>query len=152
MDEPVTALPSILQNALAPRRPEREGSRSRVLLCGSAMTFMGTLLAGNAPLRGRAGLELVVPTLDYQLAAQFWNVTDPALAIKVHAIVGGTPAYRREFVGDLRLLTPADLYAGVLLPGLGARARGRGPPGLSGRRRCPGLASPRRARGSSRRP
>jgi hypothetical protein len=55
------------------------------------MTFMGTLLAGNAPLRGGAGLELVVPTLDYQLAAQFWNVTDPVLAIKVHAIVGGTP-------------------------------------------------------------
>jgi uncharacterized protein len=98
-------LPSILQNAIAPRRAEREGSRSRLLLCGSAMTFMGTLLAGNAPLRGRAGLELVVPTLDYQLAAQFWNVTDPVLAIKVHAVVGGTPAYRREFARDD---TPAD--------------------------------------------
>jgi hypothetical protein len=94
------SLPSILQNALAPRRAEREGSRSRLLLCGSAMTFMGTLLAGNAPLRGRAGLELVVPTLDYQLAARFWNVTDAVLAIKVHAIVGGTPAYRREFARD----------------------------------------------------
>src|SRR5580704_14321926 len=47
------ALPSILQNAIAPRRPERERSRSRLLLCGSAMTFMGTLLAGSAPLRGR---------------------------------------------------------------------------------------------------
>ena len=99
------SLPSILQNALAPRRAQREGSRSRLLLCGSAMTFMGTLLAGNAPLRGRAGLELVVPTLDYQLAAQFWNVTDPVLAIKVHAIVGGTPAYRREFARDD---SPAD--------------------------------------------
>jgi hypothetical protein len=64
------------------------------------MTFMGTLLSGNAPLRGRAGLELVVPTLDYQLAAQFWGITDPELAIKVHAIVGGTPAYRREFARD----------------------------------------------------
>jgi uncharacterized protein len=99
------ALPSIFQNAIAPLRPEREASRSRLLLCGSAMTFMGTLLSGNAPLRGRAGLELVVPTLDYQLAAQFWNLTDPALAIKVHAIVGGTPAYRREFARDD---TPAD--------------------------------------------
>ena len=94
------ALPSILQNAIAPRRPEREGSRSRLLLCGSAMTFMGTLLSGSAPLRGRAGLELIVPTLDYQLAAQFWGITDPALAVKVHAIVGGTPAYRREFARD----------------------------------------------------
>jgi uncharacterized protein len=99
------ALPSILQNAIAPRRAERERSRSRLLLCGSAMTFMGTLLAGSAPLRGRAGLELIVPTLDYQLAAQFWNITDPVLAIKVHAVVGGTPAYRREFARDD---TPAD--------------------------------------------
>jgi hypothetical protein len=99
------ALPSILQNAIAPRRPERENSRSRLLLCGSAMTFTGTRLSGNAPLPGRAGLELVVPTLDYQLAAQFWGLTDPALAVKVHAIVGGTPAYRREFARDD---TPAD--------------------------------------------
>jgi uncharacterized protein len=95
-----SALPSILQNAISPLRPERENSQSRLLLCGSAMTFMGTLLSGNAPLRGRAGLELVVPTLDYQLAAQFWNITDPVLAVKVHAIVGGTPAYRREFARD----------------------------------------------------
>jgi AAA+ ATPase superfamily predicted ATPase len=93
-------LPSILQNAIAPLRRQREESRSRLLLCGSAMTFMGTLLSGNAPLRGRAGLELVVPTLDYQLAAQFWDITDPALAVRVHAIVGGTPAYRREFARD----------------------------------------------------
>jgi uncharacterized protein len=99
------ALPSILQNAIAPRRAEREGSRSRLLLCGSAMTFMGALLSGNAPLRGRAGLELVVPTLDYRLAARFWGVTDPVLAIKVHAVLGGTPAYRREFARDD---TPAD--------------------------------------------
>jgi uncharacterized protein len=106
-------LPSILQNAIAPRRAEREGSRSRLLLCGSVMTFMGTLLAGNAPLRGRAGLELVVPTLDYQLAAQFWNVTDPVLAIKVHAVVGGTPAptgHAGDFDGWIQrtVLNPAS--------------------------------------------
>lgn len=94
------SLPSIIQNALGPRRAERERSRTRLLLCGSALSSMGRLLAGSAPLRGRAGLELIVPTLDYRLAAEFWNVTDPVLAIKVHAIVGGTPAYRREFARD----------------------------------------------------
>ncbi len=93
-------LPSIIQNALAPLRPEREASRTSLLLCGSAMSFMGTLLSGNAPLRGRAGLELIVPTLDYRLAAEFWDIDDPATALKVHAIVGGTPAYRREFARD----------------------------------------------------
>ncbi|WP_280421703.1 AAA family ATPase [Nocardia carnea] len=91
------ALPSIIQSALAPRRAERRRSRARLLLCGSAMSFMGSLLAGTAPLRGRAGLELIVPTLDYRLAAEFWELDDPRLAFRVHAVVGGTPAYRREF-------------------------------------------------------
>ncbi|MFE0721085.1 ATP-binding protein [Streptomyces rochei] len=94
-------LPSIIQNALRPLREQRTASRTRLLLCGSALTFMGRLLSGNAPLRGRAGLELVVRSLDHQLAAQFWDITDPRLALQVHAIVGGTPAYRREFArGD----------------------------------------------------
>lgn len=62
---------------------------------------MGGLLSGNAPLRGRAGLELVVPTLDFRLAAEFWEITDPRTAMLTHAIVGGTPAYAREFTqGD----------------------------------------------------
>lgn len=64
-------IPSSIQNALAPLRAERDESRASLLLCGSAMSFMGRLLSGNAPLRGRAGLELVVPTLDHQLAAEF---------------------------------------------------------------------------------
>jgi AAA+ ATPase superfamily predicted ATPase len=93
-------LPSVVQTAFGPLREQRRESRTRLLLCGSAMSFMGGLLAGNAPLRGRAGLELVVHTLDHQLAAQFWGIGDPELAIRVHAIVGGTPAYRREFVED----------------------------------------------------
>lgn len=95
------ALPSIVQKALGPRRPQRMGSRSRLLLCGSAISFMGKLLSGAAPLRGRAGLDLSVPTFDYRLAAEFWGLDDWRLAVQVHAIVGGTPAYRREYVrGD----------------------------------------------------
>jgi uncharacterized protein len=94
------ALPSVIQQALTPGRPERTTSRTRLLLCGSAMSFMGRMLSGPAPLRGRAGLELRVAPLDYRLAAQFWNLDDPRLAVLVHAIVGGTPAYRREYVRD----------------------------------------------------
>ncbi|MGA4542591.1 AAA family ATPase [Uniformispora flossi] len=94
-------LPSIIQEAFRPLRDARAASRARVLLCGSALSFMGKLLSGSAPLRGRAGLELVVRTLDHQLAAEFWEITDPHLALRVNAIVGGTPAYRREFArGD----------------------------------------------------
>ena len=107
-------LPSIVQNALAPLRPERETSRTSLLLCGSAMSFMGRLLSGNAPLRGRAGLELVVPTLNHQLAAQFWGIDDAITALKVNAIVGGTPAYRREFARDDTPAGPDDFDDWVL--------------------------------------
>jgi uncharacterized protein len=99
-------LPSIIQEAFRPLREQRTSSRSRLLLCGSALSFMGKLLSGNAPLRGRAGLELIIRTLDHKLAAEFWEITDPRLAVQVNAIVGGTPAYRREFTrGD----TPANV-------------------------------------------
>ncbi|WP_067682196.1 AAA family ATPase [Nocardia miyunensis] len=94
-------LPSIIQEALRPLREQRTASRTRLLLCGSALSFMGRILSGSAPLRGRAGLELLVRPLDYRLAAEFWGITDPHLALRVNAIVGGTPAYRREFArGD----------------------------------------------------
>ena len=92
------ALPSILQNATRAAPARTENSRGRLLLCGSAMTFMGTLL-GSAPLRGRAGLELVVPTLDYQLSAEFWkSPTRPSRSRSMPS--WGTPPYRREFARD----------------------------------------------------
>ncbi len=94
------ALPSIIQRELGPGGSGRE-SAARLVLCGSAMSIMGGLLAGQAPLRGRAGLELVIQPFRYREAAEFWGIDDPRLAILVHAVVGGTPAYRYEFTqGD----------------------------------------------------
>lgn len=99
------ALPSIIQRELGPGGSGRD-SAARLLLCGSAMSVMGGLLSGRAPLRGRAGLELVVQPFSYQDAAEFWGITDQRLALLVHMVVGGTPAYRQEFIrGDV----PADL-------------------------------------------
>jgi AAA+ ATPase superfamily predicted ATPase len=95
-----SSLPSVLQRALDPRGYARRAG-SKLLLCGSAMSVMGRLLAGNAPLRGRASMELIVKPLGYRESARFWGIGDPRLAVLVHSIVGGTPAYRREFVaGD----------------------------------------------------
>lgn len=108
------ALPSIVQKALGPRRPQRTDSRARLVLCGSAMTFMGGLLSGSAPLRGRAGLDLTVSTFDFRAAAQFWEIDDPYLAMQVHAVVGGTPAYRREFVGGQAPPAADDFDAWVI--------------------------------------
>lgn len=102
-------LPSVIQAAFGPRREERLRSKTRLLLCGSAMSFMGGLLSGTAPLRGRAGLEMVVPTLDYRLAARFWGIEDPHVAVLLYAIVGGTPAYRDGAAGGRGPASAADL-------------------------------------------
>jgi hypothetical protein len=90
------------------REIDRAASAHRginLLLCGSAMSVMGRLLSGTAPLRGRATLEMVIRPFEYWLARQFWEVQDPRVAVLVHSIVGGTPAYRRFAASD----TPQSL-------------------------------------------
>src|SRR5437763_9425082 len=89
------ALPSYLQRALSPLGHAKERTRTRRILCGSALTTMSQLLAGGAPLRGRAQLELIVRPFGYRAAAEFWEVShDPELAFQLHALVGGAPAYK----------------------------------------------------------
>lgn len=95
------SLPSLMQRILDDQVWGGQERGTRFLLCGSAMAVMGALLAGNAPLRGRSALELLVAPFDYRTAARFWGIDDdPYLAVLVHSIVGGTPAYRSEFVAD----------------------------------------------------
>lgn len=108
------SLPSVIQAAFGPRRAERVGSQTRLLLCGSAMSFMGRLLSGTAPLRGRAALEMLVQTLDYRLAAQFWGIEDPGLAVQLYAVVGGTPAYRDGAAGGRGPASMAEFDAWVV--------------------------------------
>lgn len=89
------ALPSILQALLAPRGEAVRRWKTSLILCGSALTTMQGLLTASAPLRGRASLELFVHPFGYRDAARFWEVSSrPATAMRLHALVGGTPAYR----------------------------------------------------------
>lgn len=82
-------VPSVLQTKVS-----RPGG-PRVLICGSAMGAMRNLLAGTAPLRGRASLELVVRPFDFRTSAEFWGLGgDWESAARLHALVGGTPAFR----------------------------------------------------------
>jgi uncharacterized protein len=87
-------LGSLLQDLLAPRREAALRWRTRLILCGSALSTMQALLTGTAPLRGRAALELSLHPLEYREAAKFWGATDPAVAVRLHALVGGTAGYR----------------------------------------------------------
>lgn len=92
----VPQLASILQRTI-----DRSSSRSgRLILCGSALSIMSELLVGDAPLRGRAQLDIRINPFGYREAAEFWGLSDdPLTAFHVHAVLGGTPAYR-DFAGS----------------------------------------------------
>src|SRR5262249_50101747 len=105
------ALPSVIQAALSPLGRARQHSRARLILCGSAVTTMQALLSASAPLRGRAFLEMAVRPFGCRESASFWGVAgDPELAFRVHALVGGTPAYREMAGGPPERLADFDRW------------------------------------------
>ena len=80
----------------------------RLVLCGSALSVMTGLLSGQRALRGRIGTTVRVDPFDYREAAAYWGVAGSwQVAIRLHAIVGGTPGYR-DLLG---LDPPRDLAA-----------------------------------------
>jgi hypothetical protein len=101
-------LDSVLQRALAPGAAGRIESRTRLILCGSAMTVMGRVLSGTAPLRGRAGLDLRLSPFDFRVARELHGVDDRALAHRTYAVIGGVAAYAREMVEDDVPSAPGD--------------------------------------------
>lgn len=94
--------PSHLQAAFTPLGPARRTGGARLVLCGSAFGQMRRLVAADAPLRGRADVELVIRPFDYRTAAAYWGVSsNPDVAFRLHALVGGTPAYKEFAAGDV---------------------------------------------------
>ena len=89
-------LDSILQRAFGPRHAGRLGSRTRLVLCGSAISVMTKILSGTAPLRGRAGLDLRISPFDFRVARQLHGIDDLATALRTYAVIGGVAAYARE--------------------------------------------------------
>ncbi len=65
-----------------------------VIVCGSAMSVMTSILSGASPMRGRAGLDMPLASFDYRQARGFWGIDDPRVAFAVDAIVGGAAGYK----------------------------------------------------------
>lgn len=111
-------LPSVIQEAFDAAR-SGQGHPFRLLLCGSAVSVMASLLSGQRALRGRVSLEALIRPFDFRQAAGFWGIGDPETAFLVHAVVGGTPGYRALLPGPAPQ-TPQDfepwLFDGVLNP------------------------------------
>lgn len=85
-------LPSLLQRHIDSSRDR--GPAVRLVVCGSALSVMASLLEGAQALRGRATHDLPLATFDFRTAAPFWGIEDPKTAFHVNAVIGGTPGYR----------------------------------------------------------
>lgn len=93
------SVPSEISSALGPAATTGTRSRSRLILCGSAISVMRTLAQGEAALRGRAGLELAMQADDYRVAAT--RLPDPGdleTAMHTFAVIGGVVGYATDMV------------------------------------------------------
>jgi len=92
------SLPSVIASTFGPGSRGSSG-RARMVLCGSAIAMMRSLTAGEAALRGRAGLELVMLPDDYRVAAtRLPDPSDLEVAVRVFAVIGGVVGYATDMV------------------------------------------------------
>lgn len=85
------ALPSILQKVWD--EVTRAGTTLKLVLCGSAVSFMEGLLYERNPLHGRQTCELDVGPISFRDAAQLlpgWSAVD---ALRAYGVFGGMPYY-----------------------------------------------------------
>jgi hypothetical protein len=99
-------LPSVLQALYDERGPASGHPALRVVLCGSAISVMSTLLQGGNALRGRAMYDMRVGPFRHRDSAAFWHL-GPERALLTDAVLGGSPGYRELVDGP-----PSDAATG----------------------------------------
>lgn len=115
------AVDTLVSAALGPAGRRRSQGRARLIVCGSAIALMRSLTAGEAPLRGRAGLEVVMQPFGYRAAARHVGDDIPLdLAARVYAVIGGVIGYHTDMVDHDLPRSPTDferwIAARVLSP------------------------------------
>ena len=106
-------LPSAIQAVYDEARSDPKATPATLILCGSAFSVMSELLSGAHPLRGRARLDLMVAPFDFRAARLFWGVEDLEVALRLHAILGGTPGYRDLTHPAPQTMTELDEWLGA---------------------------------------
>ncbi|NEE01221.1 ATP-binding protein [Phytoactinopolyspora halotolerans] len=91
-------LPSVIQALYDRRGPSTGHPAFKLILCGSALSVMSTLIAGDQALFGRAVLDLRVGPFRHRDSAAYWSA-DPETAFLIDATVGGAPGYR-DIIGE----------------------------------------------------
>jgi AAA+ ATPase superfamily predicted ATPase len=94
------SLPSTLQNWWDERGRNLD---LLLVLCGSAVQMMESLLSGAAPLAGCITGRLPVRPLDFRAAAQLLGLADPTMTLAAYGILGGVPLYLTFFRSERSL-------------------------------------------------
>lgn len=90
---------SVIATALGPLGRRANPGQSRLILCGSAIAMMAALTQGEAALRGRTGVEVVMQPNDFREASRPLGAgADPALAARLYAVIGGVIGYATDMV------------------------------------------------------
>ena len=93
------SIESAIAAAFGPGAQRDSTNRTRLILCGSAMSLMRSLTSGQAPLRGRASLELVMQPDDYRTAYQRLPLgLELDTAMRVFSVIGGVVGYATDMV------------------------------------------------------
>lgn len=102
------SLASLIANHLGPATNTEGQGQARLVLCGSAISMMRSLTAGQAPLRGRAGLEEVMHPADHREALRWYpDRCSDELALRLYSVIGGVVGYATDMV-DADLPTDMD--------------------------------------------
>lgn len=88
----VKGLDSILQTSID---AHREDSRLSIVLCGSYVEIMKSLIEHESPLYGRIDLTLDLKPMDYFDSAKFYPAFSPEDKIRLYSVFGGIPFYNR---------------------------------------------------------
>ena len=76
-----------------------ETSRLKLVLCGSYVEIMKSLLAKENPLYGRIDLSLDLKPMDYYESALFYPDFSPEDKVRLYSVFGGIPYYNRLIDG-----------------------------------------------------
>lgn len=88
----VKGLDSIIQTLID---THRESSRLNIILCGSYVEIMKSLVEHESPLYGRIDLALELKPMDYHDAAKFYPAFLPEDKVRLYSVFGGIPYYNR---------------------------------------------------------
>jgi AAA+ ATPase superfamily predicted ATPase len=106
------AFPSILQRLWDTRLRD---THIFLILCGSTISLMEReVLTYRAPLYGRRTGQFLLSALEFPTLASFFPRYGPEDLVTAYAILGGTPAYLRQF--EDRLPLAANIEGRILTP------------------------------------